>query len=552
MRKLAAAALALPILALVYGPVFARRILAGRMGIGIGTLAISGIVVVGLAAPVQIQAHPPVTASPVGPAALAGSIEPHHGLREPVRLSFSSPMDPASVASALTVEPSTPVALAWDPAGRALTVAPKVGWKAGTYYSVTISAAAADATGQKLSAPARAIFTTRSAIGGRIVALDAATSGRLPTATGFVVAYEGPVDETGVKAAFHIDPAVEGSFSTESTPAGGTAVTFTPDQGLDPDTAYTVSIAGPVLDQDGLATTVPAALAVRTAKGPTVVRFRPIAGTNDASRTAPLSVRFTARMDHASTEAAFSARVGAKKLKGTLSWAERDTVLVFEPAAVLAYGTKVVMQVATTATDRHGTPLAAPKIATFTVEKKPAPARKSARVGGGGGGGGRTTHIGHGGSVGSGSWQAVEAYYLRLMNCTRGGGWVTSGGDCSSPGGSGIAPLILSSGISAHVSRPYAKYLADTGICDHFADGTPGDRLHRAGYPGDYRENIGCRSAANPYASVLGTHLYFQSEKPCGGYCHYANIMSTKMKYVGIGVWVAHGRVRLVIDFWEG
>ena len=552
MRKFAAAALALPILALVYGPVFARRILAGRMGIGIGTLAISGIVVVGLAAPVQTQAHPPVTASPVGPAALAGSIEPHHGLREPVRLSFSSPMDAASVASALTVEPSTPVALAWDTAGRALTVAPKVGWKAGTYYTVTISAAAADATGQKLSAPARAIFTTRSAIGGRIVALDAATAGRLPTATGFVVAYEGPVDVTGVEAAFRVDPAVEGSFSTESTPAGGTAVTFTPDQGLDPDTAYTVSIAGPVLDQDGLATTVPAALAVRTAKGPTVVRFRPIAGTNDASRTATLSVRFTARMDHASTEAAFSARVGAKKLKGTLSWAERDTVLVFEPAAVLAYGTKIVMQVATTATDRHGTPLAAIKIATFTVEKKPAPARKAARGGGGGGGGGRTTHIGHGGSVGSGSWQAVEAYYLRLMNCTRGGGWVTSGGDCSSPGGSGIAPLILTSGISARVSRPYAKYLADTGICDHFADGTPGDRLHRAGYPGDYRENIGCRSAANPYASVLGTHLYFQSEKPCGGYCHYANIMSTTMKYVGIGVWVAHGRVRLVIDFWEG
>ncbi len=29
-------------------------------------------------------------------------------------------------------------------------------------------------------------------------------------------------------------------------------------------------------------------------------------------------------------------------------------------------------------------------------------------------------------------------------------------------------------------------------------------------------------------------------------------MMSTKMKYVGIGVWVGHGRVRLVIDFWEG
>ena len=35
----------------------------------------------------------------------------------------------------------------------------------------------------------------------------------------------------------------------------------------------------------------------------------------------------------------------------------------------------------------------------------------------------------------------VERYYLSLMNCTRTGGWVTSGGDCSSPGGRSVAPL---------------------------------------------------------------------------------------------------------------
>ena len=248
-------------------------------------------------------------------------------------------------------------------------------------------------------------------------------------------------------------------------------------------------------------------------------------------------------MDRASTAAAFSAQVGTKKLKGTVGWAEGDTVLVFQPASALPYGATVAMTVATPATDRRGTPLNAPKTVTFRIEPKPVPAARATS---------RTTHIGHGGSVGAGSWHAVETYYLQLMNCTRGGGWVTSGGNCSSPGGSGISPLILSAGISSEVSRPYAKYLASTGICSHFADGDPGVRLRRHGYNGDYRENIGCRSAANPYASVLGSHLFFQSEKPCGGYCHYANIMSTKMKYVGIGVWVTHGRVRLVVDFWEG
>lgn len=543
MRKFAAAALALPVLALIYGPVVARRLLAGRMGVGIGTLAISGIVLVGLAAPVTTSARPPVTATPLGPAALAGSIEPHHGIREPVRLSFSSAMDAKSVASSLTVSPAADVALSWNAAGTSLTVTPKSGWKPATYYTVTIGTAALDRSGSKLAAPARAIFTTRLPTGGRISASEAVVKGRVPTGTTFALTFDGPVDAQAVQASFRIDPAVEGTFETTAPAGAGTTITFIPTAPLAPDTAYTVSLGGSVQDADGIATAALAPLAIRTTKGPSIVRFRPLTGTTGVARGAALSVRFTARMDRASTAAAFSAQVGTKKLKGTVDWAEGDTVLVFQPATALPYGATVAITVATTATDRRGTPLNAPKTVTFRIEPKPVPAARATS---------RTTHIGHGGSVGAGSWHAVETYYLQLMNCTRGGGWVTSGGNCSSPGGSGISPLILSAGISSEVSRPYAKYLASTGICSHFADGDPGVRLRRHGYNGDYRENIGCRSAANPYASVLGSHLFFQSEKPCGGYCHYANIMSTKMKYVGIGVWVTHGRVRLVVDFWEG
>jgi uncharacterized protein YkwD len=147
----------------------------------------------------------------------------------------------------------------------------------------------------------------------------------------------------------------------------------------------------------------------------------------------------------------------------------------------------------------------------------------------------------------------VERYYLGLLNCTRGGGIVTSSGACSSPGGSGLAPLVLDSGISDKVSRPYAKLLATTGVCSHFDGGTPGDRLRRAGYT-SYRwgENLGCRSASSATASVLGTHLYFQSERswsPAGG--HWVNMMNPTYTRVGIGVWVASGRVRLVIDFYR-
>ena len=136
------------------------------------------------------------------------------------------------------------------------------------------------------------------------------------------------------------------------------------------------------------------------------------------------------------------------------------------------------------------------------------------------------------------------------MNCTRTGGWVTSTGKCSSPGGRNVAPLKLDKGISSKVSRPYAKKLAIGADCSHFIGGNPGDRLRRAGYT-SYRwaENLGCRSG-NPYAAVLGSHLFFQAEKSTNG-GHYVNLMNAKYDRVGIGVWVSGGRVRLVIDFYH-
>ena len=136
------------------------------------------------------------------------------------------------------------------------------------------------------------------------------------------------------------------------------------------------------------------------------------------------------------------------------------------------------------------------------------------------------------------------------MNCTRTGGWVTSSGSCSSPGGRNVAALRLDSGISSKVSRPYAKRLAVGNDCSHFIGGNPGDRLRAAGYTNyDWAENIGCRSG-DPRAAVLGSHLFFQNEKSTNG-GHYVNLMNAKYDRVGIGVWVSGGRVRLVIDFYH-
>jgi uncharacterized protein YkwD len=115
-----------------------------------------------------------------------------------------------------------------------------------------------------------------------------------------------------------------------------------------------------------------------------------------------------------------------------------------------------------------------------------------------------------------------------------------------------VAPLWIDRGISSHVSRPYARLLAGRGACSHFIGGNPGDRLRRAGYTSYiWAENLGCRSG-NPYRAVLGSHRFFQSEKYDGDPTdHYTNLMNPDYDRVGLGVWVAHGNVRLVVDFYH-
>ncbi len=148
------------------------------------------------------------------------------------------------------------------------------------------------------------------------------------------------------------------------------------------------------------------------------------------------------------------------------------------------------------------------------------------------------------------TWSKVEAYYLRLLNCTRTGGWVLKDGSCKGYGTGRYskyrAPLKLRVGLS-NVARGWATQIATSGDCRH---GDPSARLRTAGYKG-YRwgENIGCYDMKSAYKSVLASHRAFQREKASGG-GHWKNIKNPAYKAVGIGVWKANGHVRLVTDFY--
>ena len=114
MRKLVAAALAVPVLALIYLPVLARRSIAARAALAASVGIVVLVAALGLSRPVATSATqpaPPITA-------LADdafrSIDVATDLHAPVEIRFSEAMDPQSVESSLTVVPATTIRLSWD------------------------------------------------------------------------------------------------------------------------------------------------------------------------------------------------------------------------------------------------------------------------------------------------------------------------------------------------------------------------------------------------------------------------------------------------------
>lgn len=153
----------------------------------------------------------------------------------------------------------------------------------------------------------------------------------------------------------------------------------------------------------------------------------------------------------------------------------------------------------------------------------------------------------------SAPYHGSELYYLSLMNCTRTGGWVTSSGDCSTETHHTLPPrpaLGFSDGISNAVSRPYAMALSDRNALTHYLDGTTvHSRLSAQGYTSaSWGENIASPGNAGQ-GGMISVEIFFQNEYWCR--CnHYANIMNSHFRSVGIGIWVSGGP-RVVIDFYS-
>lgn len=149
----------------------------------------------------------------------------------------------------------------------------------------------------------------------------------------------------------------------------------------------------------------------------------------------------------------------------------------------------------------------------------------------------------------------LERFALKLVNCTRTGGWVKSDGKCKDFGSGEHSayrpPLEFHGGVADEVAWPWARKIAKSGYCGHTAAGSSvEERFRQAGYKNpDNGESVGCSYAWRPREMILRTHLMMQREKSFKG-SHWRQMKDPGFRSAGIGVAKAGTKTRLVIDFY--
>lgn len=549
VRRAVAAVLALPVFATIYLAVVIRRGPAAWLPLGLGVAAVA--VISAAALPAGIVGAPTATQAPLAASALGPTVATSRGLVSAMIVEFDAPMDAASVASAVTVEPAAKVRLGWSEDGTQLIVEPVAAWRPATYYTITVGTGAHDRTDRALAAPLRAGFLTRDATAATLSATDRLKTG-VALDSGIVISFDRAVTVQSVLRSFRISPQVPGRLlvATDGPDGGDTELAevflWEPDELLAAKTAYTVALGDGVVDGEGASVLAPPALAFKTTKAPSIVRFRPRGGTEEVLRGADVSVRFTMPMERAATRTSFRVEVNGKPVKGSTRFAEGDSVLVFNPDADFPYGAEVELSVGDTARAKGGVPLDGTQSVTFRVEPKPKPkptpkpeatatakpkpkptpkpaADPTAKP---------KTKPKAATRPTSSSALAAEKYLVTLMNRER--------------AKVGVGPLKYHAGISDRVARPYAKKLVAANVCSHFYGGTVGDRLRAAGYGGyTWGENLGCRYFADPRDAAESLVRFF-----LGSPGHYANMVARKYDYAGTGIWSAGGRLRFVVVYY--
>ena len=492
-----------------------------------------------------VSAQPLPTFAPLAPQGVAHRGESSLPLDVPFTVQFTKPMNPNTVAAALTIRPAIAVRFQWDVTGQVLSLAPDPYWQPHTEYTVEISSNATDQEGLGLSDPVEATFQSGAPTSGTITATRMVTDRASPS-TAFQLTFSRPVKLATVLMRLGISPQTAVSVTGDDpTDVASQVFTMTPKAALLTNTTYQVIFADGGTDSAGATLQPVLPLSVTTLQTPAVVQFTPQDGAQVKDTNQPISVVFSVPMDQKSAAAAVTVAMNGRTLTGTKTWSDDGLTLVFTPRYSYYVNSRITVTIDKSARSLGGLTMAGTVGSSFVVL---APTSRTYASGG-------TRIPWSSGGIASSTrpYHDAELYYLSLMNCTRTGGWVTTGGSCSTQTHHTLpaqGAFVFSDAIADKVARPYAKALADTGTLIHNLYGTTTHgRMAAGGFPGgSWGENIA--SPGNPGAGgMISVEIYFQNEYWCRC-AHYKNIMNSYFHRAGVGIWVSSGRTRVVIDFY--
>ena len=221
---------------------------------------------------------------------------------------------------------------------------------------IVVGLVAAGCGGGDPPATAPTVSATLPADGAVTVALDTSIS----------VTFSEAMDTSVTQGAFSADPAVTCAFSWN---AASTALTCAPEDDLDPDTSYTITIGTAAKDAGGTALANAFTFSFSTAEqpapdAPSVTITDPSDGDVDVSIGTTISVTFSTAMDTSATQSAFSAEPA---VTCAFSWNAASTTLTCAPDSELTPETTYTVSIAASASDADGTPIGAPHEFGFTT-----------------------------------------------------------------------------------------------------------------------------------------------------------------------------------------
>lgn len=255
------------------------------------------------------------------------------GLDSPIELFFDRPIDCNTVGTAFSISPSISGAISCD--GSSLTFTPDTNFDRANTYVVSLSTDLQGADGAQLFDPLRIEFDT---IGFIQVSetFPSNDSFDIQLDTSITAIFNRPIvplvlfeDDLDLVDPLTISPTIEGTGEWVST----SIYIFEPDETLQANTEYTVTIPAQLLAQDG--SVLPEDNVFKfTTQPPQIIDFSPYSqySYDESPLDQTVQVRFNLPMNQASVESSFVLRLfDGESVPGTFEWSEDGAGFRFTP-----------------------------------------------------------------------------------------------------------------------------------------------------------------------------------------------------------------------------